>query len=134
MTIAKKEMDLPEGYASTQQWAESQKCVFMNMLNGVSFNTVDSKYYMMPIQYSDVNMEGEKIRFADGREFTVIYSCLASEYAHKQEVKDEWWSKARELIDGFKQAQQMDDYIASNNNVDLNKLRNQGSLDDDINV
>lgn len=57
---------------------------------------------MMPIQYSDVNMEGEKVRFADGREFMVIYSCLASEYAHKQEVKDEWWAKARELIEGYK--------------------------------
>ena len=86
---------------------------------------------MMPIQYSDVNMEGEKIRFADGREFTVIYSCLASEYAHKQEVKDEWWSKARELIEGYKQAQQMDDYVNSHHDVDLNKLREQGSLDEE---
>ena len=28
MTIAKKKMDLPEEYTSSQQWAENQKCVF----------------------------------------------------------------------------------------------------------
>ena len=131
MSIAQKKMDLPEGYASTQQWAESQKCVFMNMLNGVAFNDVDQKYHMMPIQYSDVNMEEEKVRFADGREFMVIYSCLASEYAHKQEVKDEWWAKARELVEGYKKAQQMENYIASNNGIDLKKMRQEGSLDEE---
>jgi len=131
MSIGKKKIDLPEEYLSSQQWAESQKCVFMNMLNGVAFNNVDNKYHMMPVQYSDVNMEGEKIRFADGREFTVIYSCLASEYAHKKEVRDEWWSKAKELVDGYKNAQQMEDYIASNNGIDLNKMREQGNLDEE---
>ena len=131
MTVVKKNMDLPEQYASKQQWAESQKCVFMNMLNGVAFNTVDNKYHMMPIQYSDVNLEGENIRFADGREFTVIYSCLASEYAHKQEVKDEWWSKAKELIEGYKKAQQVEDYINSNNGIDLKKMRQDGTLDEE---
>lgn len=131
MTVVKKKMDLPEDYASTQQWAESQKCVFMNMLNGVAFNTVDHKYHMMPIQYSDVNLEGENVRFADGREFMVIYSCLASEYAHKQEVRDEWWAKAKELVDGYKKAQQVEDYIASNNNIDLKKMRQDGTLDEE---
>lgn len=131
MTIVKKDMELPKEYASRQQWAENQKCVFMNMLNGVSFNTVDNKYHMMPIQYSDVNMEGEKVRFNDNREFMVIYSCLASEYAHKQEVRDEWWAKARELVEGYKKAQQMDDYIASNNGIDLKKMRQEGSLDEE---
>ena len=131
MTIAKKNMELPEGYDSTQQWAENQKCVFMNMLNGVAFDYVDNKYHMLPIQYSDVNMEGEKIRFADGREFMVIYSCLASEYAHKEEVRNEWWEKAKELVDGYKKAQQMEDYIASNNGVDLKRMRQEGSLDEE---
>lgn len=131
MTITKKTVEVPEVFASTQKWAESQKGVFMNMLNGVAFNPVDNKYHMMPIQYSDVNMEGEKIRFGDNREFTVIHSCLAEEFAHKEEVKELWWAKARELVDGYKKAQQMEDYIASNNGVDLKKLRQQGSLDDE---
>lgn len=131
MTIATKNIEVSEEYASSQQWAESQKGVFMNMLNGVAFNNVDNKYHMMPIQYSDVSMEGEKIRFADGREFMVIYSCLASEFAHKEEVRKEWWAKARELIDGYKKAQQVEDYINSNNGIDLKKMRQDGTLNEE---
>lgn len=131
MTITTKNIEVSEEYVSSQQWAESQKGVFMNMLNGVAFNNVDNKYHMMPIQYSDVNMEGEKIRFADGREFMVIYSCLASEFAHKEEVRNEWWDKARELVDGYKKAQQVEDYINSNNGIDLNKMRQDGTLNEE---
>lgn len=114
-------------YTSEQNWAENTKGVFMNMLNGVSFNTVDNKYHMMPIKYSDVNLTGEKIKFANGQEYTVVFSCLASEYAHKQEVKDAWWNAAKDLIEGYKNAQKIEDHIATNN-VDLKKLRSEGSL------
>lgn len=130
MAITKKNIDVPPVYASTQKWAESQKGVFMNMLNGVAFDPVDQKYHMMPIQYSDANLEGEKVRFGDNREFTIIYSCLAEEFAHKESVREQWWAKAKELVEGYKQANQIENYLASNNGIDLNKLRQQGSLDD----
>lgn len=128
MTITTKELDLTkEDYKSPQEYAEHTPGVFMNMLNGVSYNTVDGKYHMMPIKYSDVNMEGEKIRFANGQEYTVVFSCLAQEYANKQEVKDKWWAAANKLVESFKEARKMDLYLATNNK-DLKKMRQRGEL------
>lgn len=131
MTIVKKNMELDEQYASSQQWAENTKGIYMNMLNGVAFDQVDQKYHMLPIQYSDVNMEGEKVRFNDNREFMVIYSCLATEYAHKEEIRNEWWAKARALVEDYKKAQQVEDYINSNNGIDLKRMRQDGTLYED---
>ena len=47
-----------------------------------------NKYKMAPIVYSDVPLEGEKVKYGSGQEFVVNYSCLAEEFAHKTEVKD----------------------------------------------
>jgi hypothetical protein len=99
----------------------------MNMLNGVTYNEVDKKYHLLPIKYSDVNLEGEKIRFSGGQEYTVVFSCLAKEYAHKTEVREAWWEKARSLVEAFKEERKLDGYLASNN-TDLKKLRSEGNL------
>ena len=84
---------------------------------------------MLPIKYSDVNLEGEKIKFANDQEYIVVFSCLAEEYEHKQEVRDAWWKAANDLVNSFKESRKIDAYIASNN-VDLKKLREEGSLMD----
>ena len=59
MAITTKNIDLSKEYASEQQWAENTNGVFMNMLNGVTYNEIDKKYHLLPIKYSDVNLEGE---------------------------------------------------------------------------
>lgn len=127
MAITTKNIDLSKEYASEQQWAENTNGVFMNMLNGVTYNEVDKKYHLLPIKYSDVNLEGEKIRFSGGQEYTVVFSCLAKEYAHKTEVREAWWEKARSLVEAFKEERKLDGYLASNN-TDLKKLRSEGNL------
>lgn len=130
MTISTKVIDLDNTeFKSIQQYAENTKGVWMNMLNAVAYNPTDNKYHFPPIKYSDVNLEGEKIKFASGQEFTVIFSCLASEFANKKKVKDAWWKKAKELVEAYKEQIKLDSYIASNN-VDLKKLRKEGLLED----
>lgn len=134
MAITTKVIDLDKtDFKSEQQFAENTKGVWMNMLNAVAYNEIDNKYHFPPIKYSDVNLEGEKIKFASGQEFTVIFSCLASEYANKKEVKDAWWNKANELVKAYKEQNKLDAYIATNN-IDLKKLRKEGKLDDKDNL
>ena len=128
MTISKKDLDLTTTeHISAQSYAEATKGIWMNMLNAISFNEVDHKYHMPPVQYSDVNLEGEKIKFASGQEFTVIYSCLASEYKNKKEVYNKWWEKAKELKQAYIEQRKLDAHIASNN-TSLKKLRAEGQL------
>ena len=128
MSITTKNIDLTNTeYKSEQEYAEHTPGVFMNMLNGVAFNTVDNKYHMMPIKYSDVNLEGEKIKFANGQEYVVVFSCLAEEYANKNSVKEAWWNAAKELVESFKETAKLDAHIKSTN-TDLKKLRREGQL------
>lgn len=128
MTITTKHINLDDtDYVSEQQWAENTPGVFMNLLGGCRWDPIDNKYKIVPIKYSSVNLEGEKIKFSSGQEFQVLYSCLATDYANKQEVKDKWWEEAHKLIDGYKQQKQIQEHIASNN-TDLKKLRKEGTL------
>ena len=128
MAVTKKDVDLTNtDYVSAQSYAETKTGTWMNMLNAISFNETDHKYHMPPIQYSDVNLEGEKIKFASGQEFTVIFSCLASEYKNKKEVYDLWWKKANELKAAYQEQVKLDAHIASTN-TDLKKLRKEGQL------
>lgn len=128
MAVTTKYIDLSNTeYTSQQEYAENTKGIYMNMLGGCRFDPLDNKYKMAPIKYSDTPLEGEKIKFASGQEFTVIFSCLAEEYAHKKEVKDKWWAKANELVDAYKQQNQIEEHIKSNN-TDLKRLRKEGAL------
>lgn len=130
MGIQSKYIDISgKEFASEQQWAENTKGIFMNMLAGVRWDPVDNKYKMAPIKYSDVNLEGEKIKFSSGQEFTVVFSCLASDYANKKEVKDLWWEKANELVSSYKEQKKLEAHITSNN-TDLKRLRKEGVLKD----
>ena len=72
-------------------------------------------------------MTGEKIKFASGQEFQVLYSCLAMDYANKKEVKNEWWEQTNKLVEGYKEQKQIQDHIATNN-TDLKRLRKEGAL------
>lgn len=128
MTITTKHIDLVDtDYVTQQQWAENTPGVFMNLLGGCRWDPVDNKYKIVPIKYSSVDLTGEKIRFAGGQEFQVLYSCLAMDYANCQEVHDKWWEETQKLIDGYKQQKQIQDHI-NTNNTDLKKLRKEGSL------
>ena len=127
MAINVKKVDLTDSeYTNTLDWA-ADKGYWMNMLGGVRYDQITGKYVMAPIKYSDVSLLGEKIKFASGQEFQVVYSCLASEYRDKKEVNDEWWENAHKIVDGFKEQQQIAEHIASNN-TDLKKLRAEGAL------
>ena len=131
MAITTKVVDLKDSeYRSAQQYAESQNGVYMNMLGGVRYDEVTGKYIMAPIKYSDANLEGEKIKFSNGIELQVIFSCLASEYKNKKEVYNQWWDKAEHLIQMYKEQKQIEAYVKENN-IDLEKLRDEGSLEDD---
>jgi len=132
MAITKTTIEIPEGY-SEQAWAEQTPGVYMNMLGMAGKNPVDGKYHFAPIKYSDVNMEGEKVKFADGREATVIFSCLAMEYKNKKEVYDQWWAKAKEAIESLKEQEQIENYVKQEN-IDLKDLRKQGMLDEETDV
>lgn len=128
MTIEVKHIDLIDtDYASQQQWAENTPGVFMNLLGGCRWDPIDNKYKIVPIKYSSVDLTGEKIRFANGQEFQVLYSCLAMDYANRQEIKDKWWEEAHKLVDGYKEQKQLKEHIASNN-TDLKRLRKEGLL------
>jgi len=127
MAINVKHVDLTNSdYTNTLDWAADQG-YWMNMLGGVRYDQITGKYIMAPIKYSDVSLLGEKIRYASGQEFQVVYSCLANEYKNKEEVRNEWWENARNIVNGFKEQQQIAEHIASNN-TDLKKLRKEGAL------
>lgn len=127
MAIKQKFIDISDKFSSAQEFAEQTKGIWMNMLNAVYYNEVDNKYHMSPIKYSDTNLTGEKIKFSSGQELTVVFSCLAEEFAHKKEVKDAWWKKANELVEAYKEEMKLDAHIKSNN-TDLKKLRKEGAL------
>ena len=127
MSIEVKHVDLTNtDYASELDWA-ADKGYWMNMLGGVRYDYVTQKYVMAPIKYSDVSLEGEKIKFASGQEFQVLYSCLAAEFKNKQEIKNAWWEHAQKIVDNFKEQQKIQAHIDSTN-TDLKKLRREGSL------
>ncbi|MGN1392592.1 MAG: hypothetical protein ACI4V7_00900 [Succinivibrionaceae bacterium] len=129
MAIQQKVVDISSKELTKQQYAESTKGIYMNMLCGCRWDPVDNKYKMAPIVYSDVPLEGEKVKYGSGQEFVVNYSCLAEEFAHKTEVKDMWWKKAQEIVDMYKEQCQIEDHIKSHN-TDLKKLRKEGVLKD----
>ena len=128
MAIEQKTLNLDETkYKSEQEWAIHTPGIWMNLLGGIRFDPVTNKYTIAPIKYSTVNLEGEKIKFASGQEYQVIFSCLASEYANKRDVYDAWWKKVEELKEAYKQQKQVESYIKENN-VDMNDLRDKGDL------
>ena len=127
MTIEVKAIDISNQELSAQQWAEKTTGIYMNMLGACYYDEKTAQYKLPPIKYSDVNLEGEKIKFGNGVELDVMFSCLASEYRNKKEVYDLWWQKAREIVEDYKKQLQFDDY-AKSNNVSLKKLRQTGQL------
>jgi len=128
MAIEQKSLDLDKTkYKSEQEWATHTPGIWMNLLGGIRFDNATNKYVVAPIKYSDVNLEGEKIKFASGQEYQVIFSCLAMEYANKRDVYDAWWNKVEELKEAYKQQKQIESHIKTNN-VDIKKLRNEGNL------
>lgn len=129
MAIKQKTIDISDKELTKQQYAEQTKGVYMNMLCGCRWDPVDNKYKMPPIIYSDIPLEGETVKSGGGQDFIVNYSCLAEEYAHKQEIKDMWWNKAQEVVKMYKEQQQIAEHIKSNN-TDLKKLRKEGVLKD----
>ncbi len=126
--ISKTPIQIPDG-ESPQSWAEKTPGVYMNLVGLAGKNPVDGKYHFAPIQYSDVNMEGEKVKYPDGREAVVLFSCLAMEYKNKKEVYDQWWAKANEAIQSLREQEQIENYVKQEN-IDLKKLREEGSLED----
>lgn len=129
MAVTQTNIQIPDG-VTEQEWAEKTPGVYMNMVGLAGKNPVDGKYHFAPIKYSDVNLEGEKIKYGNGTEATVIFSCLAVEYRDKKEVRDMWWAKAREAIKTLQEQEQIENYVKQEN-IDLKKLRDQGSLIDD---
>lgn len=129
MAITQKAIEIPEGM-SPQEWAEQTPGIYMNLVGMAGKNPVDGKYHFAPIKYSDANLEGEKVRYANGSEATVLFSCLAMEYKHKKSVYDAWWKAANDAIESLKKQEQIENYVQQNN-IDLKKLRNEGSLVED---
>ena len=128
MTVKTQYINLDDtDYVSQQQWAEHTPGVYMNLLGGCRWDQIDNKYKIVPIKYSSVDLTGEKIKFASGQEFQVLYSCLAMDYANKKEVKNEWWEQTNKLVEGYKEQKQIQDHIATNN-TDLKRLRKEGAL------
>ena len=52
------------------------------------------------------------------------------EYKNKKEVYDQWWAKAKEVIKMLKEQEQIETYVKQNN-IDLKKLRQEGSLNEE---
>ena len=126
MAVTQTTFEIPDG-ETPQSWAEKTPGVYMNLVGLAGKNPVDGKYHFAPIKYSDVSLEGEKVKYPNGTEATVIFSCLAMEYKNKKEVYDLWWEKAREAIKTLQDQEQIETYVKQNN-IDLKKLRNEGSL------
>lgn len=130
MAVTNKVIDLTNtDFKSEQEYAEKTNGIYMNMLNGIRWDPIDNKFKIAPIKYSDIPLEGEKIRFANNQELQVIFSCLASEFANKQEVRDKWWARAEKLKKDYIEQAKLDSYLKSSN-TDLRKLRSEGALKD----
>ncbi len=127
--ITTTNIQIPDGLTE-QEWAEQTPGVYMNLIGLAGKNPIDGKYHFAPIKYSDVNMEGEKVKYSDGREATVLFSCLAMEYKNKKEVYDMWWAKAREAINSLKEQEKIETYTKQNN-IDLKDLRRSGALEEE---
>ena len=127
--ITKTNIQIPDGLTE-QEWAEQTPGVYMNLIGLAGKNPIDGKYHFAPIKYSDVNMEGEKVKYGDGREAVVLFSCLAMEYKNKKEVYDMWWAKAREAIESLKEQEDIENYTKQNN-IDLKDLRRSGALEEE---
>lgn len=125
MTITTKVLDIDE--EATEQQIAERRGYYMNLLGGCRYDPMDHKYKMAPIKYSDVPLEGEKIKFANGQEFVVTYSCLASDYSTKKAIYDMWWKETQKIIDAYKEQEQLKAHIATNN-IDLKRLRSEGKL------
>jgi len=127
MAVTQKTIDISNTeYNSELEWA-SANGYWLNLLNGITWDEKIKKYRLTPLKYSTVSLYGEKIRFGDGQEFQVIFSCLASEYLHKQKVKDEFNDKIQWLKDQYNEQVKLKRHIDSNN-TDLKKLRAEGAL------
>ena len=127
--ITNTNIQIPDGLTE-QEWAEQTPGVYMNLIGLAGKNPVDGKYHFAPIKYSDVNMEGEKVKYGDGREAVVLFSCLAMEYKNKREVYDMWWAKAKEAIESLKEQENIENYTKQNN-IDLKDLRRSGALEEE---
>lgn len=114
-------------YNSAQDYAEHTPGIYMNMLNGIRWDPITNLYKAAPVKYSDTPLEGEKIKFASGQEFTVIFSCLATEYANKTEVREAWNKAAQKLKEDYLNQEKIERHIATNN-TDLKKLQKEGAL------
>jgi len=127
--ITNTPIEIPEGLTE-QAWAEKTPGVWMNLIGLAGKNPIDNKFHFAPIKYSDTNLEGEKVKYPDGREATVLFSCLAMEYKNKKEVHDMWWAKANEAIKSLREQEQIETYVKQNN-IDLKDLRKQGALNEE---
>ena len=127
--ITNTNIQIPDGLTE-QEWAEQTPGVYMNLIGLAGKNPIDGKYHFAPIKYSDVNMEGEKVKYGDGREAVVLFSCLAMEYKNKKEVYDMWWAKAREAIESLQEQEKIENYTKQNN-IDLKDLRRSGALEEE---
>ena len=127
--ITNTNIQIPDGLTE-QEWAEQTPGVYMNLIGLAGKNPIDGKYHFAPIKYSDVNMEGEKVKYGDGREAVVLFSCLAMEYKNKKEVYDMWWAKAREAIESLQEQEKIENYTKQNN-MDLKDLRRSGALEEE---
>lgn len=85
-----KEVDIPEG-VSMFDWAQTQDGVWLNLKNTCRRNPHTGEY--------ETQYECSMAPLKEG----VIFSCLATEYRDRQEVRDEWQNLRLQLIQHFKE-------------------------------
>lgn len=129
MAITEKVIDLTNSEKTQAEWLNETKGVWINMLNGVWYNEQDKKYHFVAPIFSDVSLEGEKIKPKSNQEFTVVFSCLHDEFQNNTEVKKQWWAAAEKVKQAYIEQKKIQAHIESNN-TDLKRLRKEGALED----
>ena len=129
MAITEKVVDLTDTNKTQAEWLNETKGVWINMLNGVWYNEQDKKYHFVAPIFSDVSLEGEKIKPRSNQEFTVVFSCLYDEFQNNAEVKAKWWKAAEEVKQAYIEQKKIQAHVESNN-TDLKRLRKEGALED----
>ena len=85
-----KEVTIPDG-VSMFDWAQTREGIWLNLKNTCRKNPQTGEY--------ETQYECSTQPLKEG----VVFSCLATEYRDRQEVRDEWRNLRKQLIDYFKE-------------------------------
>lgn len=117
--LATKKKDIAKNI-SYMEYAQMTKGVYVNLLNGCSYNEKTGQYETLYLISEGGPLFGKKIKMNNG-EYTCIYSCLGTSYRDDPEIRKQWKEARDGLINDYKDQVTLESHIKTNN-IDLKKL------------